>query len=109
MKALGHWQLNECLRLFCLCGLWVWMAGCATAPKIDWNSRIGTYTHDQAILELGPPDRAATLTDGSKVVEWLTSRGRTYGFVDSYGGLYYPYHYYPGPFIQHYSASRSPD
>ena len=26
--------------------------GCKTAPKIDWNSRIGNYTYDQAVAEL---------------------------------------------------------
>jgi len=108
MKALGCGWFDLCLRSFGLLGLLVWLTACATAPKIDWNSRMGTYTYDQAVLELGPPDRSATLTDGTKVVEWLTSRGQTYGFSD-FGGFSYPYHYYPGPFIQHYSMSRTPD
>src|SRR5437773_3221835 len=100
--------LSKPARLFLLAGLFSWLAGCVTTPKIDWNSRIGTYTYDQSVLELGPPDRAATLTDGTKVVEWLTSRGHTYGFSD-FDGFYYPHHYYPGPIIQHYSTSRTPD
>jgi hypothetical protein len=45
--------------------------GCATT-KIDWNARIGTYTFDQAVAELGPPDKQAKLTDGQTVVEWVT-------------------------------------
>src|SRR5262245_31305974 len=56
----------------------IWLLGCATAPKIDWNSRIGNYNYDQAVLEMGPADRSAALTDGTKVVEWLTARGRIY-------------------------------
>ena len=108
MKALGVCWFDRRLRFFCLGGLLIWLTGCATAPKIDWNGRIGTYTYDQAVLELGPPDRWATLTDGKKVVEWLTSRGHTYGFSD-FNGFYSPYHFYPGPFIHHYSTSRSPD
>ena len=46
-------------------------AGCATT-KIDWNARIGTFTYDQAVGELGPPDKHATLSDGKTVVEWVT-------------------------------------
>ena len=33
----------------------------------------------EAITELGVPDRSATLTDGTTVAEWLTSRGSTFG------------------------------
>ena len=48
--------------------------GCATKPKVDWNSRVGGYTYDQAVVELGPPDRQATLTDGRRVGEWVVGR-----------------------------------
>ncbi|MGH9578308.1 MAG: hypothetical protein ACRD3R_12790, partial [Terriglobales bacterium] len=51
------------------------LAGCATA--IDWNTRVGTYTYDQAVLELGPPDKHAQLSDGTTVAEWLAYRGGT--------------------------------
>jgi hypothetical protein len=53
------------------------LAGCAT-HKVDWAARVGTFTLDQAILELGPPDKQAKLQDGTVVAEWLTRRGRTY-------------------------------
>ncbi len=66
------------------------VAGCATT-KIDWASRVGTYTYDQAVLELGPPDKYAKITDGTIVAEWLTHRGYTYVYAP------YPYpYYYPG-------------
>jgi hypothetical protein len=55
-----------------------WLAGCATT-KIDWNSRVGLYSYDDAISELGVPDRQATLSDGSIVGEWLQYRGGAYG------------------------------
>ena len=54
------------------------LSGCATT-KIDWNSRVGNYTYDDAIAELGVPDRDATLSDGSIVGEWLRGRGGAYG------------------------------
>src|SRR5436189_6475440 len=46
-------------------------AGCKSTPKVDWSSRVGTYTYDQAVQELGPPDKTATLSDGKKVAEWV--------------------------------------
>ncbi len=53
--------------------------GCRTTPKVDWDSRIGTYTYDQAITELGPPDKTAKLSDNRTVAEWVTGykRGST--------------------------------
>ena len=68
--------------------------GCATA-HVDWNARIGTYTYDQAIAELGPPDKQAKLTDGERVAEWVTRHytGSTVavgsGFGYGYGGVGY--------------------
>jgi len=51
----------------------VLLAGCATS-KIDWAGRVGNYTYDQAITELGPPDREAKLSDGTIVADWITRR-----------------------------------
>jgi hypothetical protein len=52
------------------------VAGCKSTPKVDWDSRVGTYTYDQAVEELGPPDKVATLSDGKKVADWVKrSRG----------------------------------
>ena len=78
--------------------------GCAT-NKIDWASRVGSYTYDQAVVEFGPPDKQATLKDGSSVVEWLTRRGYAYRYP-AYG--YYPGYYY-GPFYPAYSEGYAPD
>ncbi|MDW8308698.1 MAG: hypothetical protein RMK20_04915, partial [Verrucomicrobiales bacterium] len=52
-----------------------------------WNSRVGSYTFDLAVTELGPPDKQAKLSDGSTVAEWIT--GRTGGAAFSVGtGVY---------------------
>jgi hypothetical protein len=62
------------------------VAGCAT-NRVDWNARVGTYTYDQAVVELGPPDKTAKLTDGQTVAEWIsryTSGGMTTGFGTGY-------------------------
>ena len=52
----------------------VFFAGCATTKPIDWNSRIGSYNFDQAVTELGPPDKQAKLSDGKTVAQWITHR-----------------------------------
>ena len=48
------------------------IAGCKSTPPVDWNSRIGTYTYDQAVTDLGPPDKQAKLDNGQMVAEWIT-------------------------------------
>jgi hypothetical protein len=50
------------------------LIGCKSTPPVDWNSRIGTYTYDQAVVELGPPDKQAKLDNGQMVAEWITRR-----------------------------------
>ena len=79
------------LKIFLSLAVAVLFAGCAT-HRIDWNSRIGNYTYDQAVTDLGPPDKQAKLTDGRLVAEWIT---RYYnGGTAIVGGGYYGY---PGP------------
>jgi len=50
------------------------IAGCKTTKPVDWNSRVGTYTFDQAVTELGPPDKQTALSDGKLVAQWITHR-----------------------------------
>jgi len=47
------------------------LAGCATTPPVDWNTRIGKYTYAQAVTDLGPPARQARLSDGKLVCKWF--------------------------------------
>lgn len=65
------------------------VAGCAT--KVDWAGRVGKYTYDQAVTELGPPDKQAKLDDGTIVADWITYRSRTQNVavVGGYAGGYY--------------------
>jgi hypothetical protein len=74
------------LRKWCSMGVIViGLAGCAS-NRIDWNSRIGNYTYDQAVLEMGPPERKETLQDGTRVAEWLLHRGDAGGtHIHGYG------------------------
>jgi hypothetical protein len=65
--TIGPWLVTLALAA------WV-VAGCATSKPIDWNSRVGSYTFDQAVIELGPPDKQARLSDGKTVAQWVTHR-----------------------------------
>lgn len=76
--------------------------GCATS-KVDWAGRVGTYTFDQAVLDLGPPDKQAKLTDGTLVAEWLTRRGRDHLYGSA---AYFPYY---GSAFPTYVDGYSPD
>ena len=78
-----------CLRVAaCACAT-LWLAGCAT-QRVDWTARVGHYTYEQAVLEMGPPERQAKLADGTVVGEWLVNRGYTYvyGAPGPYGPFY---------------------
>jgi hypothetical protein len=82
--------------------------GCAT-QRVDWNARVGLYTYDQAIAELGPPDKTAKLTDGSTVAEWLVRRVRGDSqvlFMGGYGfyrrGFFAPTYIVNGPDYERY-------
>ena len=66
------------------------LTGCATS-KINWTSRIGSYSYDLAVQDFGPPDKQAKLEDGGLVAEWVLHHGHSYaiGAMGRYGG-------YPG-------------
>ena len=85
------------------------LVGCV-GPKIDWNARIGSYTFDEAVREMGPPERQATLSDGSKVVDWVTERAYQSGGI-GFGSRFYSsgrYGYYD-PFVMTQLEHRFPD
>jgi hypothetical protein len=80
------------------------LAGCATT-KTDWSSRVGHYTYDQAVTEMGPPERYAKLTDGTRVADWMTWRGGTMSAPEPY--FFQPGCYF-GPATPMYSSTYLP-
>ncbi|MBM3879310.1 MAG: hypothetical protein FJ387_06265 [Verrucomicrobia bacterium] len=82
-----------------LCGVLL-LTSCATS-RVNWDARVGQYHYDQVVLELGPPDKAATLGDGTKVCEWLLARGLRGGTVHS-TWWYGIHHYYDPPAPDHF-------
>jgi hypothetical protein len=74
----------------------VFLSGsCASSPKpnikeTDWGSRIGTYTYEEALAELGEPDVIGESNQG-RAAEWVVRRSPmvSFGFgfgTGSYGG-----------------------
>ena len=63
-------------------------AGCASKPTPDWNQRIGHFTFDDAVRELGPPVSSIRLQDGSNVAEWFLKHGSqmSFGFGTGFYG-----------------------
>jgi len=79
------------------------LAGCVT-QRVNWQSRVGIYTYDQAVMDYGPPDKIAKLSDGSTVAEWLTRRGEV---IQTAEPGFYPPGYW-GPVWFGYSRTYFP-
>ena len=68
---------------------------CASSQKIEvsdaeWRGRIGTYTYEQALAELGPPNVVGESSEG-KTAEWVIRQSPATSFSfglgrGSYGG-----------------------
>lgn len=56
-----------------LAGLMTW--GCASKPSADWAGRVGSYSFNDAVRELGEPEQLVTLPDGGREADWLLRRG----------------------------------
>ena len=82
----------------------VLFAGCLS-KKVDWQALVGHYTRDQAITDLGPPDKTAKLTDGTVVDEWLTQSSRVMTAPEPY---FLPPGSYFGPSTPVYTESYVP-
>jgi len=77
-------KMNRLVRILLWFGLATVCAGCV--HRIDWTGRVGHYTYDQAVTEMGPPDKQARLTDGRLVAEWIS---RYYGGGTAVVGMGY--------------------
>jgi len=68
----------------------VFLAGsCTSGTKvsvkdIDWGSRIGTYTYEEALAELGEPDVIGQSSEG-KIAEWVLQRSPNFSFGLGFG------------------------
>ena len=51
------------------------ITGCAST---NWQSKIGSYTYEDAVRDYGPPDNVQELSNGDQVYSWTTSIGRNW-------------------------------
>lgn len=70
--------------------------GCASGPKadikgIDWGSRIGKYTYEQALAELGQPNVIGESSEGM-IAEWVLRRSPNVSFGIGLGTGSYGHH-----------------
>ncbi len=96
-------------RLACLVGLaplslagCIFWTGCATSQQAAWSNRVGNLTYEQAVTELGPPNKTNSVTDGGLIAQWVTGRttGNAFNAADDASS---------GPFVgYHPTLSRLP-
>jgi len=80
---------------------------------------MGRYTYEQAVIELGPPEKKEQLSSGVVVAEWLTRRGYTsiagpYSFGYPVGWPYpygpiYTFRSYGPPYAGYWNPVHVPD
>ncbi len=63
---------------------------CASGPKanikdIDWGKRIGMYTYEEALAELGEPNVISETNEGT-IAEWVLRRSPMVSFGFGLGG-----------------------
>ena len=62
---------------------------CASGPKanikdIDWGKRIGTYTYEEALAELGEPNVISETNEGT-IAEWMLRQSPMVSFGVGFG------------------------
>src|SRR5436309_15632887 len=79
MQTLLPPRLAYCLLFSGLLFNWLFV-GCASRSRVNWESRIGNFSYDQAEALKGPPDKSTRLNDGSTVAEWFIKHGSSFSF-----------------------------
>lgn len=69
---------------------------CASGTKavvqgVDWGSRIGTYTYEEALAELGEPNVIGESGEG-RIAEWVLSQSPAVSFGFGFGMGSYGHH-----------------
>jgi hypothetical protein len=87
-------KIAAILQLF----VWALLVGCSSTPRpnlskaeaagIDWSGRIGSYTYEQAVADLGRPAMTGESSTG-RTAEWVLSRSPRISFGFGVGGSSY--------------------
>ncbi|MCH2383123.1 MAG: hypothetical protein MK290_10465 [Pedosphaera sp.] len=65
--------------LVCAALLGLFGAGCQALQQVDWDGRIGQFSYEQAVAELGRPVEETELSGGMRRAEWITNSGVSTG------------------------------
>ena len=84
------------MRFVLLIVLALLAGGCASGSKasvkdIDWGSRIGTYTYEEALADLGEPDVIGQSSEGT-IAEWVLKRSPNVTFGFGFGSVGFGHH-----------------
>ncbi len=84
------------MRFVLLIVLALLSGGCASGGKasvkdIDWGSRIGTYTYEEALADLGEPDVIGQSSEGT-IAEWVLQRSPNVTFGFGFGSVGFGHH-----------------
>ena len=84
------------LRALLLIVLALLTGGCASGTRtvikdIDWGSRIGTYTYEEALAELGEPEVIGQSSEGM-IAEWSLWRSPAVSIGIGFGSGGYGHH-----------------
>ena len=84
------------MTCFLLIVLALLAGGCASGSKasvkdIDWGSRIGTYTYEEALADLGEPDVIGQSSEGT-IAEWVLQRSPNVTFGFGFGSVGFGHH-----------------
>jgi hypothetical protein len=41
----------------------------------DWDSQVGSYNYDNALVEYGPPEQTERMSNGNTVCKWTLAAG----------------------------------
>lgn len=48
------------------------LAASCTSSRTKWEGRVGIYSYQEALLDLGKPLKSEQLSDGTIIVDWMT-------------------------------------
>ena len=65
--------------LVCAAVLGLVGAGCQALQQVDWDGRIGQFSYEQAVAELGRPVEETELSGGMRRTEWISNSGISMG------------------------------
>ena len=72
------------------------VVSCVSGPRVtvedsEWGARIGKYTYQEALAELGEPQMIGESSEG-KIAEWVLRQSMPFSIGFGFGGAGYGHH-----------------